>query len=145
DRLSLIERGRRIERHQSSPARNVELPSHPHQGIALPHQETVAEIRLGGWIGYRRCAVESAKDVLAPAVEDIEECDAVAAGGVLRGEGVKISGKRHPAGSIARRLVEIDDGAIAGMCGVAREKHLPDDLLVGARGAEGLAAENVRA
>ena len=72
DRLSLIERGWRIERHQASAARNVELPSHPHQGIALPHQETVAEIRLGGWIGYRRCAVEVAKHVLAAAVEDIE-------------------------------------------------------------------------
>src|SRR5262249_36208415 len=130
---------------QSSPARNVELPSHPHQGIALPHQEGVAEILLSGWVGHRRCAVEVAKDVLAPAVEDIEECGTVAAGGGLRGEDVKISCKGDATGGIARCLVEIDDGAIAGMRGVDREKHLPDDLLVGAGGAERLAGENVRA
>ncbi len=32
----------------------------------------VAEIPFGGWVGCRRCAVEVAKHVLAPAVEDIE-------------------------------------------------------------------------
>jgi hypothetical protein len=125
--------------------RNIELPPHPHQGIALLHQEAVAEIPLGGWVGYHRCAVVVAKDVLAPAVEDIEERDAVAAGGIFRSKHVEISRKRHAPVRIARRLVEIDDGLIAGMRGIDREKHLPDDLLVGAGGAERLAAENVRA
>ena len=92
-----------------------------------------------------RIEIASRTDVLASAIEEIEECDPVSAGGVLRSKHVEISRKRHAPVRIARRLVEIDDGLVAGMGGIDREKHLPDDLLVGVGGAEGLAAENVRA
>src|SRR6516165_264173 len=92
-----------------------------------------------------RCAVEVAKDVLASAVENIEECDPIAPSGVFRSKHVEVSRKRHASVRIARRLVEIDDGLIAGMRGIDGEKHLPDDLLVGAGRAEGIAVENIRA
>src|SRR5262249_16224180 len=87
DRLSLIERGRGIERHQSATARNVELPSHPPAGIAFPPQEPYAEIALrgrcrrrgrtegsgvGGWVGYGGGESGAGKHVLAPGVDEIE-------------------------------------------------------------------------
>src|SRR5262249_6580309 len=145
DWFSLIKRGRRIERHQAAASWNIELPSDPDERVALPHEEAVAEIRIGGRVEHPRCAVEIVKDVLAPSVEDGEQHGAICARGVLRSKDVEIGRKGHAPGRIARRLVEIDDDLVAGMLGIDREEDLADELLVRSMGAKRLAAENVRA
>src|SRR5437764_370638 len=94
-------------------SRNVELPPDPHQRITLPHQEAVAEIRLGGGIENLWRAVEVADDVLAPTIEHIEQRDAIAERGVLWPQNVEISSEGHAPGGIAWRLIEIDDRLIA--------------------------------
>ncbi len=135
----MFERRCCIERHKPVATRYIELPSDPHKGVALAHQEAVAEIGFAGGIGHLRSAVELLDDILAPTIEDIEQCDAVAACRVFRRNHVEIGRKGHTSRGIAGGLVDIDDGDVAGMRGIDRKVDLTNDLLVGPDRAKRLA------
>jgi hypothetical protein len=83
-------------------------------------------------------------DILAPAIEDIEQCDAVAACHVLWRNHIEIGRKGHMSRGITAGLVDIDDGDVAGMRGINRKVGLANDLLVGPHGAKRVATQNVR-
>src|SRR3954447_21068857 len=144
DGLPLFERRCCIERHKPAATRYIELPSDPYKGVALAHEEAVAEIGLVGWIGHLRSAVELLDDIFAPAIEDIEQCDAVAARHVLRSNHIEIGRKGYMPRGITGGFLDIDDGDVAGMRGIDRKVDLANDFLVGPHGAKRLAAQNVR-
>src|SRR6516165_6252223 len=90
DWFFLFDRWRRIKAHQVVTVRDVELPAHPHQRVALAHEEAVAEIRLCGRVEILWGAIEIANDVLAPAIKHVEQRNAIAERRVLRGEHIQI-------------------------------------------------------
>src|SRR5579883_894930 len=123
--------------------RDVELPTEPHQRVALLHEESVTELGFGSRVvGALLCTIEVAKDVLSTPIENVEKGRAIAAGGVLRGQYVEVCRKSHPPGAVARGLVEIDDRLVARMRGIDREEDLAGDLFVSAGTAKCLAVQN---
>jgi len=86
----LLDDGRRIEADKPATLGDIELPAEPDQGEALAHQEAVAKLCLRGRIDNRRRQIEIAQRILAPAVGDIEQRHAVAAGGLFRHERIEI-------------------------------------------------------
>src|SRR5262249_32679088 len=123
-----IGRDRHVHAQRVGPRGDVDLPADPHDRVAEAHQKAIAEIVFGRRIG-RAAAVESVQDDFVATVEDVHQRDAVSGRG-LRPEDVEIRRELDETGGVDRRLVEIDDQAIAPRLRIDREVDRADDLLV---------------
>ena len=76
-----------VQRHQAVLPRHVGLPADPRHGVAVAHQEAVAEVLGRRRVGHADGAVEHAERDLAPAVGDVEQ------------QRAGCRGRRRPAGA----------------------------------------------
>ena len=129
--------------HRHRPILTIELPADPDEREAEAHQEAIAEIVFGRRIG-RAAAIEAVQHDLVAAIEDVDERGAVAARR-LGPEDVEIGGELDASGRVDRRLVEIDDQAVARILRIDREVDRADDLLVARRAEVGAAGDRRRA
>jgi hypothetical protein len=121
---------------------DVELPADPHDGVAILHQEAVAEIRSSRRVLTPSGAIEPTEDALAPAVGDLEEQGAVAACGIHRLQHVEIGGEVHASIASACHRAEIGDGLVVWVGGIECELDGPRQLFVRADGPERLAVSD---
>ena len=64
---------------------------------------------------------------------------------MLRNERIKVGGKPHAFGGVARRLVDIDNVLVGGSRGIERKMHFANDFLICSGLAEGFARQRVGA
>jgi len=115
------------------------------QRIPLTHQVSVAELGLSGGIGRRRSAVELPEQRLAPAVDHVEQRNAVPARGVLRLDDVEVGRELDLPLRVLRCEVDVGDDRVPRVLRVDGEVDLAHDLLVGAGLAKRLAREDILA
>ena len=142
DRPPVVGGDRRVH---AKPVRGVELPAHPEQREALPHQEAVAHLRRRARVDASGRVVEEAQHPLPAAIGHLVEDGAVAARDVFRLDEEEVRGELHFPGGVARRLVQVGDDAVGRQGWIDSEEDLPGELLIGTRGAEGLAADEIAA
>jgi hypothetical protein len=106
----------------------------------VAHQEAVAEVLAARGIVRARSAVEHAQRDLAPTIGHVEEQTPIAAS--ERAQNREVGRALHVALSIPGRPGEVHDALVHAGRWMHGEVERADDLLVGAGGTEGSAAEN---
>ncbi len=140
DRTPVLGGYRQIEEHAPVARQHVALPGEPRDGIAAPHQEAVAGMDELERIVARRGVVEELQRALVAAIAVVEEEPPVAARQLDRLQDHEIGDETNAPVAVARRLGEIGDAALRGRRRIDREMCPPDQPLIGADAAEGMAA-----
>ena len=138
DRLAVLLRHRHMHGHAIVGARRVGVPARPHHGVAEAEQQRIAGVLDGArviGVGGRRVH-QPMRQELAPAIVHLVEELVIAARRVGRAQNEDIGVVLDHAAGIARRLVEIDDDAVARIGGIELALGRADDALVGAGRAE---------
>ena len=87
----------------------VALPSGPHDGVALPHQEAVAGVGNAQRIGGTRGIVERPQSRPVATVVDVVQDPLAAARQVDRLQDVDVAGELNESTTVARSVVQVDD------------------------------------
>ena len=141
-----VGRDRRVHPHaERVVVGDVPLPAQPEEREPVPHQEPVAEVRLGRGGEAPLGHVEVAEHPLAPAVVDLVQQGAPALFHDLGADQVEVGGHLHLPVGVPRCEGDVGDDPVGVVFGIESEVDDPDDLLVGAGQAEALASEHVGA
>ena len=105
--------------------RDVELPAHRHQRVALQQQRGVAEVGFLGGVVRALGVAERAQQAEPPAVHDVEEDHPVAARRIFRLEDEEVGGELHLSLLVPRRQGDVGDDLVARMRRVDGKVGLP--------------------
>src|SRR5882724_11618982 len=118
-------------------AREIELPSHPGDRVALAHEEAVAVLALA--------AVHNGENAATASVGNFKHYGMIAFVRVLWFQEIKVGGKLNLAIGVARRLVQIHNLPVVRVCRIHGEVNASNDFFISPYVTEWLAFLNVGA
>ena len=125
--------------------RHVPLPADPHQRVALAHQQAVAKILLLlGAVGVN-ARIEIGQQRFAAAITHLQDAQSTRLSRVFGLQHHEIRRGFDVMIHVERRKIEIDNFFIRDAFGIKRKRHQAFDFFVGARSAERLALQYIRA
>ena len=126
-----------MDTHEPVDCRDVVLPAAPHHGVALPHQEPVANVQRGTGDGLSRRPIEHPHRQAVAPVGYLQQQTAIAALVVPRGENTNICGEMHEPVAVTRGQREVRDPLVKGMVRVDSKMGRAVELYVWANVAKG--------
>ena len=145
DRRAVVGGHRRVQPEPAIGPRRTRIPARPHQREAQPQRQRIAEIRRARRLVAGPAGAQIGEQHDAAAVVHFVEDAAVASLGIGRAQDADVAAVLDAAARVARRLVDVDDAAVGGMRRVEFADRDAVEPLVGARRAEGGAADERRA
>ena len=133
DAEPIVRPGRQPCRRRVDPEQrggDVDLPSDPHQRVAVAHQQAVAEIGVGGRIVAWRGPIEPSQQRSTATVRDLEQQNAVALRRIRRAKHIEVGREAHAAIRITWRVIQIDDAGVVRIGRIQRELDPADEPFV---------------
>ena len=118
------------------------MPTHPCDGEAFVEHEAVAEVFGGARVEGSGGEVELIERSFASAIDDFIKDAAVAFGGVVRNEQVKIGGVLDAPTAVEWGVIDVGDAAVCVVLWIRLEVDFADEAVVRTGLAEGFAVKD---